>query len=50
MNIIEFMIWALITLILMKLNEKPIYDYLLDFKYRYIYKYEEPIYVNLTEK
>lgn len=33
MNALEFVIWGSLTLILLKYNEKPIYEYLLDLKY-----------------
>jgi hypothetical protein len=35
MDILEFFIWGCITLILMRLNEKPIYDWIQDLKFEY---------------
>lgn len=34
-NIFELYIWGILTLILMRLNEKPIYDHLQDLKFKY---------------
>jgi hypothetical protein len=48
MTALEFIIWGSLTVILMKLNEKTIYEHIQDLKFEYnkfISRHEEPMFV-----